>query len=61
MELVKFRLLFSQFKIDVALAGLAQWIGPANQKGRWLDSQSGHTPGLRARSPVEGAHEATAH
>ena len=35
-----------------ALAGVAQWIEhrPANQKGRWFDSQSRYMPGLQARS-----------
>ena len=28
-------------------------------KGHWFDSQSGHMPGLRARSPVGGVREAT--
>ena len=49
----------------VALAGVAQWIEhePANQepKGRWFDSQSGHMPGLQARTLVAGAREATTH
>ena len=34
------------------LAGVAQWID-------WFNSQSGHVPGLQARSPVEGVQEAT--
>ena len=40
----------------VALAGVAQWIEcrPANHKGRWFDSQSGHMPGLLAKSPGVG-------
>ena len=55
-------LVFSFFKCKtkigvLALAGVAQWIelGPANQSC-WFDSQSGHMPGLQARSPV-GVHE----
>ena len=45
----------------LALAGVAQWIErrPAKLKGRKFSSQSGHMPGLRARSPVGGAGEAT--
>ena len=45
-----------------ALAGVAQWIEcwPANQRVQ-LDSQSGHMPGLWARSPVGGVREATTH
>ena len=30
-------------------------------KGRWFNSQSGHTPGSWARSPVGGPREATTH
>ena len=30
-------------------------------KGRWFDSQSGHMPGLRARSPVRATYDATTH
>ena len=42
------------------LAGVAQWIEhqPADQKVA-SDSQSGHMPGLWARSPVGGVREAT--
>ena len=44
-----------------ALTGVAQWVGhrPANRKAAQLDSQSGHMPGLQARSPVEGVQETT--
>ena len=50
----------------MALAGVAQGTRcqPANQKGHPLDSQSGHMPGLQARSPLQGwggAQEATIH
>ena len=43
-----------------ALAGVAQWIEhqPANQR---FNSQSGHMPGLRNRSPVWEAGEASPH
>ena len=46
-----------------ALAGVTQWIEtqPANQKGRRIDSQSRHMPGLQARSPVGDTGEATTH
>ena len=42
----------------IALAGVAQWIehGPMNQSYRF-NSQSGHMPGLWARSPVGGMWE----
>ena len=45
-------------KLTFYLAGVAQWIecGPANPS-----VQSGHVLGLRARSPVGGAQEATTH
>ena len=46
-----------QLKImTTALAGVAPWIErqSANQKAAQFDSQSGHTPGLWARSPVGG-------
>ena len=44
-------------KYALALAGVAQWIEcwPAEARGCWFDSQSGHMPGLWARSPVGGA------
>ena len=47
--------------IKVAVIGVAQWVGhrSANQKGGQFDSQSGHMPGLQARSPVGDAQEAT--
>ena len=40
--------------LTIALAGVAPWIEcwPASQKGHSFDSQSGHIPGLQARSPV---------
>ena len=44
-----------------ALAGVAQWIEhrPADQSCHQFNSQSGHMPGLQARSPVGGMLEAT--
>ena len=35
--------------------GTVAWVSACQPKGRWFDSQSGHMPGLRARSPVGGA------
>ena len=35
------------------------WALACEPKGRQFDSQSGHMPGLRARSPVRGVQEAT--
>ena len=46
-----------------ALAGVAQWIEwtsvACEPKGRWFNSQSGHMPGLQARSPVGGVWKVT--
>ena len=44
----------------LALAGVAQWIVSAFEaKGCQFDSQSGHRPGLQAKSLVGGTQEAT--
>ena len=37
------------------------WALACEPKGCWFDFQSGHMPGLQARSPVGGAWEATTH
>ena len=39
--------------------GSVGWASAHKEKGRWFDFQSGHVPGLRARSPVGGVREAT--
>ena len=41
--------------------GSVDWAQACEPKGRWLDSQSGHVPGLRSRCPVRGVWEATTH
>ena len=41
--------------------GSVDWVPACEPKGHWFDSQSGHMPGLWARSPVGGAREATTH
>ena len=41
--------------------GSVDWVPACKPKGRWFDSQSGHMPGLWARSPVGGAREETTH
>ena len=49
-------------KLRPALAHVAQWTEcqPACEPGgHWFDTQSGHMPGLRARSPAGGVQEAT--
>ena len=37
------------------------WAWACEPKGHWFDSQSGHMPGLQARSPIGGMQEATTH
>ena len=40
---------------EKSLVGVAQWIESACEpKSHWFDFQSGHMPGLQARSPVGG-------
>ena len=41
--------------------GSVDWAPACKLKGHQFDSQSGHMPGLRARSPVGGLQEATMH
>ena len=41
--------------------GSVDWVPACEPKGCWFDSQSGHMPGLWARSPVGGTWEATMH
>ena len=41
--------------------GSVDWVLACKPKGHWFDSQSGHMPGLQARSLVGGAWEATTH
>ena len=49
-------------KYKSGLAGVAQWIEcrPANRSCQ-VDPQSGHMPGLWAKSLVEGMQETTTH
>ena len=39
--------------------GSVDWVPAFKPKGHQFDSQSGHMPGLQARSPVRGVWEAT--
>ena len=39
--------------------GSVDWALACKPKGHWFNSQSGHMPGLQARSPVGGVREAT--
>ena len=39
--------------------GSVDWVQACEPKGCWFDSQSGHMPGLLARSPVGGMRKAT--
>ena len=41
--------------------GSVNWELACEWKDRQFDSQSGHVPGLRVRSPVGGVREATTH
>ena len=41
--------------------GSVDWTWACEPKGHWFDSQSGHLPGLWARSPVWGTWEASTH
>ena len=41
--------------------GSMDWVPACEPKGCQFDSQSGHMPGLQARSPAGGAREATNH
>ena len=41
--------------------GSVDWAPACEPKGPWFDSQSGHIPGLQARSPWWGVHERQPH
>ena len=62
--LILFRVTIFQLKIFsfcTGWCGSVEWAPPWKPKGHWFDSQSGHVPGLWARSPVGGMWEATTH
>ena len=48
-------------KVSPGWCGSEDWVPACEPRGRWFDSQSAHMSGLQARSPVEGAWEATTH
>ena len=50
-----------KIKISPGWCDSVDWVPAGEPKGCWFNSQSGHMPGLRARSPVGGAWEATTH
>ena len=55
---------FSYLKIGLmspGWCGSVDWASACGPKGPWLDSQSGHMPGLQARSLVGGMWEAATH
>ena len=54
---------FLFLKTELALADVAQWIEcwPENHRDACSIPSQGHKPELQARSPVEGAREATTH
>ena len=41
--------------------GSVDWVLACEARGHYFDSQWGHMPGLRARSPLGGNREATTH
>ena len=52
-----YKVYFLKIFLFIALAGVGQWIERTihcKPKGHWFDSQSGHMPGLQARSPAGG-------
>ena len=49
------------FKCLPGWCGSVDWTPGQRVKGHWFHSQSGHIPGLQARSPEGGAWEATTH
>ena len=50
---------FKQYIHNPGWCGSVDWVPACELKGRQLDSQSGHMPGLRARSPSGGVQEVT--
>ena len=60
---VHFQCLCFGIKKDSSLgwSSSVDWVLAYEPKGQWFDSQSGHMPGLWARSSVAGMWEATAH
>ena len=59
-----FRLLITtleHYEACTGWCGSVAWVLACEPKGHWFDSQSGHMPGLQARSPVGGTQQATTH
>ena len=52
---------YQECMLGPSWCGSVDWASACEPKGCWFDSQSGHMPVLRARSPVGGAQEATTH
>ena len=52
---------FKEWSQGPGWCGSVDWVPACEARGHWFDSQSGHVPGLQARSPVGGAWEATTH
>ena len=52
---------FERIEISPGWCSSVDWAPTCNPKGCRFDSQSGHMPGLRARSPVGGVQGVTAH
>ena len=47
-----------KYQLSPGLCGSVGWVPACELKGCWFNSQSGHMPGLRARSPVRHMREA---
>ena len=52
---------FKNGKFSSGWCGSVDWALACEPKSRQFNSQSGHMPGLRARSPGGGVREATTH
>ena len=53
--------IYLKFITGPGWCGSEDWVPASKPKGHRLDSQSGHVPGFRARSPGRGVWEATTH
>ena len=51
----------NMFMLHPGYCGSVDRMPACEARGCWFDSQSGHMPGLQARSPVGGLREATTH
>ena len=49
------------YRMSPGWGGSVYWVRACEPKSRWFNSQSGHMPGLQARSQMRNAQEATTH